>query len=131
MPAKDLSLVNLDPADPLPYSGEGLLLTDLTPEAIDRMVAAFVGSPLLHLEVRQLGGAAAVRSPIHGVLDAIDQPFVCFSFGLDLRPRCARGRGSPGPAADRGHPAVGQRPALPQLRRVADGPTLDLPGRVV
>jgi FAD/FMN-containing dehydrogenase len=86
MPAKDLSLVNLDPADPLPYSGEGLLLTDLTPEAIDRMVEVFVASPLLHLEVRQLGGAAGVRSPNHGVLDAIDQPFVCFSFGLTFDP---------------------------------------------
>jgi FAD/FMN-containing dehydrogenase len=86
MAAKDLSLVNLDPADPLPYSGEGLLLTDLTPEAIDRMVEAFVGSPLLHLEVRQLGGAAAVRSPDHGVLDAIDQPFICFTFGLTFDP---------------------------------------------
>ena len=86
MPAKDLSLVNLDPADPLPYSGEGLLLTDLTAEAIDRIVGAFVGSPLLHVEVRQLGGAAAVRSPDHGVLDAIDPPFVCFTFGLTFDP---------------------------------------------
>jgi FAD/FMN-containing dehydrogenase len=82
MPAKDLSLVNLDPADPLPYSGEGLLLTGLNAEAIDRMIEAFVGSPLLHLEVRQLGGAAAVHASGHGVLDAIDQPFICFSFGL-------------------------------------------------
>ncbi len=46
------------------------------------MVEAFVGSPLLHVEVRHLGGAAAARSPDHGVLDAIDQPFVCFTFGL-------------------------------------------------
>ncbi len=86
MPAKDLSLVNLDPADPLPYSGEGLLLTELTSTAIDRIVEAFVGSPLLHVEVRQLGGAAAIRSPDHGVLDAIDQPFVCFTFGLTFDP---------------------------------------------
>ena len=82
MPASQLSLVNMDPEDPLPYSGEGILLTDLTPDAIDRMVEAFVGSPLLHAEVRHLGGAAATRSPDHGVLDAIDQPFVCFTFGL-------------------------------------------------
>ena len=46
------------------------------------MVEAFVGSPLLHVEVRHLGGAAASRSPDHGVLDAIDQPFVAFTFGL-------------------------------------------------
>ncbi len=86
MPASQLSLVHMDPADPLPYSGEGILLADLTAEAIDRMVEAFVGSPLLHVEVRHLGGAAAVRSPDHGVLDAIDQPFVCFTFGLTFDP---------------------------------------------
>jgi len=82
MPASQLSVVNMDPADPLPYAGEGTLLTDLPVQAIDAMVDAFVGSSLLHVEVRHLGGAAAIRSPDHGVLDAIDQPFVCFTFGL-------------------------------------------------
>ncbi len=82
MPPSQLSVVNMDPEGPLPYSGEGILLTDLTPAAIDGMVEAFVGSPLLHVEVRQLGGAAAVHSPDHGVLDAIDQPFIAFTFGL-------------------------------------------------
>ena len=46
------------------------------------MVETFVGSSLLHVEVRHLGGAAATRSPDHGVLDAIDQPFLAFTFGL-------------------------------------------------
>jgi FAD/FMN-containing dehydrogenase len=82
MPTSDLSLVNMDPEAPLPYSGEGILLTDLPPTVIAGVVEAFVGSPLLHLEVRHLGGAAAVRSPDHGVLDAIDQPFIAFTFGL-------------------------------------------------
>jgi hypothetical protein len=84
MAPSDLSLVNMDPDFPLPYAGDGILLTDLTPEAIDKMVEAFVGSPLLHVEVRHLGGAAAVGSPEHGVLDAIDQPFVTFTFGLTM-----------------------------------------------
>ena len=82
MASQDLSVVNMDPDFPLPYSGEGLLLGDCPPEAIDRLVAVFPGSPLLHVEVRQLGGAVARRSPDHGVLDAIDQPFVAFTFGL-------------------------------------------------
>jgi len=82
MPASELSLVNMDPEDPLPYTGEGALLTDLPPDVIDRLVAAFVGSPLLHLEVRHLGSAAAMSSSEHGVLDAIDQPFIAFTFGL-------------------------------------------------
>jgi len=82
MPASQLSVVNMDPDDPLPYAGEGILLTDLPLQAIEPMVDAFVGSPLLHVEVRHLGGAAAIRTPAHGVLDAIDEPFVCFTFGL-------------------------------------------------
>ncbi len=82
MPASQLSVVNMDPDDPLPYYGEGILLTDLPPAAIDGVVEAFVGTPLLHVEVRHLGGAAVIRSPDHGVLDAIDQPFVAFTFGL-------------------------------------------------
>jgi FAD/FMN-containing dehydrogenase len=82
MPPSELSVVNMDPEAPLPYSGEGILLDDLPAEAIPGLVAAFAGSPLLHVEVRHLGGAAAVRSADHGVLDAIDQPFVAFTFGL-------------------------------------------------
>jgi FAD/FMN-containing dehydrogenase len=82
LPASELSVVNMDPDFPLPYSGEGILLRDLPSDAIDAMVDAFVGSPLLHVEVRHLGGAAAVRSPDHGLLDAIDQPFVAFTFGI-------------------------------------------------
>jgi FAD binding domain/Berberine and berberine like len=82
LPTSELSVVNMDPDFPLPYAGDGILLDDLTDTGIDEIVGAFVGSPLLHVEVRHLGGAAAVRSPEHGVLDAIDQPFVCFTFGI-------------------------------------------------
>jgi FAD/FMN-containing dehydrogenase len=82
MPASELSVVNMDPPFPVPYTGDGVLLSDLTPQAVERLVETFVGSPLLHVEVRHLGGAAAVRSADHGALDAIDQPFVAFTFGL-------------------------------------------------
>jgi hypothetical protein len=82
MPPSELSTVNMDPDFPLPYSGEGVLLDAFPAEAVGGLVEAFVGSPLLHLEVRQLGGAAAVHAPDHGVLDAIDQAFVAFTFGF-------------------------------------------------
>jgi FAD/FMN-containing dehydrogenase len=82
MPTSELSVVNMDPDFPLPYAGDGILLSELPPLAIDRAVEAFVGSPLLHWEARHLGGAAAVRSSDHGVLDSIDQPFVTFTFGF-------------------------------------------------
>lgn len=63
MPTTDLSLVNMDPEFPLPYAGEGILLDDFPPAEIDPLVEAFVGSPLVHVEVRQLGGALLSGSP--------------------------------------------------------------------
>jgi hypothetical protein len=86
MPTSELSTVNMDPEEPVPYVGEGLLLDDVSPVTIDALVEVFVGSPLLHVELRHLGGAAAVSSPAHGVLDAIEQPFVLFTFGLTPEP---------------------------------------------
>ena len=82
MPPSDLSLINMDPEEPVPYDGDGTLLDAFPVEAVEPLVDAFVGSPLLHVEIRHLGGALAVSSPEHGVLDAIDQPFVAFTFGL-------------------------------------------------
>jgi FAD/FMN-containing dehydrogenase len=89
IPASTLSTVNMDPAFPVPYAGDGALVTDLTPAAIDALVEAFVGSPLLHVEARHLGGAAGRGSPEHGVLDRIEQPFLVFTFGLALDPGLA------------------------------------------
>ncbi len=84
MPPSDLSLVNMDPEEPLPYDGDGILLDAFPAEAVEPLVTSFVGSPLLHVEVRHLGGELAVELADHGVLDAIDQPFVLFTFGLAL-----------------------------------------------
>jgi FAD/FMN-containing dehydrogenase len=82
MSSSDISLVNMDPDFPLPYAGDGVLLTHLTAAAVDVMVEAFVGSPLLHVELRHLGGAAADGSPEHGALNRVEQSFLAFTFGL-------------------------------------------------
>lgn len=82
IPTSDLTLVNMDPDFPLPYAGDGILLDDCPPGAIDALIESFVGSPLLHAEVRHLGGALGRRSPEHGCLGAVDQPFVLFTFGV-------------------------------------------------
>lgn len=86
MPTSDLSLVNMDPDFPLPYVGEGILLDDFPSAAIDTMVETFVGSPLLHVEVRHLGGALRSGSPDHGCVATIEQPFILFAFGLAADP---------------------------------------------
>ena len=82
MPTSDLSLVNMDPDFPLPYAGDGLLLDDFPPEAIDTLVETFVGSPLLHAEVRHLGGALRSAPVDHGCVPMIDQSFLLFTFGF-------------------------------------------------
>jgi FAD/FMN-containing dehydrogenase len=55
-----LAEVSVDPVDPLPFRGHHELLRDLTPAAIDDLVALAgpgTGWPLVMTEVRQLGGA--------------------------------------------------------------------------
>lgn len=82
IPPTALSLVNMDPDFPLPYAGDGALLSSASPDTIGALVDAFVGSPLLHAEIRHLGGAVAESAPHHGALDHVEQPFVFFTFGL-------------------------------------------------
>ena len=82
MPTSELSLVNMDPDFPLPYAGDGILLDDLPPAAIDALVECFVGSPLLHVEVRHLGGALRSPPERHGCVPTIEQRFILFTFGL-------------------------------------------------
>jgi hypothetical protein len=86
MPTSELSRVNMDPEFPLPYSGDGILLDDLPPAAINTLVGCFLGSPLLHVEVRHLGGALRTAPARHGCVPTIEQPFILFTFGLAATP---------------------------------------------
>ena len=87
VPAAALSTLHQDPEHPVPGLGEGVLLDDLTPEAIDAL-AATAGpgsdSPLLSVEVRHMGGALAKASPEHGALGSIDAGFVFFGVGVPM-----------------------------------------------
>ena len=44
------------PGAPVPGAGDGMLLSDVTPETIAALVATVDGSPLLSAEIRHLGG---------------------------------------------------------------------------
>jgi hypothetical protein len=69
--------------NPLPYSGEGILLRDLTVQAIDRMVDCvrrIIAPPRRGSPSRWARPRCGL--PSTAALDAIDQPFVCFTFGL-------------------------------------------------
>lgn len=62
IPVEGLSELHMDPPQPVPNAGDGMLLSEFPAEAVDELVAvagAESGSPLLSVEVRQMGG----RSP--------------------------------------------------------------------
>ncbi len=64
------------------------MVSGLTPEAVERIVAAgAVGeSPLLMIELRQLGGAVARPSASDGAVGTIDEDFIVFAVGIAPTP---------------------------------------------
>jgi hypothetical protein len=85
IPTSALITLHMDPDHPMPAKGDHQLLSELTPEAIDAIVAVGApqsGSPLLGMELRHLGGAVARRAAHHGALDAIEAPYATFAFGI-------------------------------------------------
>lgn len=67
MPYAAIGAVHGDPVDPMPVTENQALLTQLTPEAVDALLATAgpgSGSPQVIVELRMLGGALA-REPRH------------------------------------------------------------------
>ena len=82
IPVQALSHLHMDPDHPVPGSGDGMALDDLDSEAIDSIVSTTVGSALLSVEIRQLGGAIGRSRAEHGALAAFDAPFLLFAVGI-------------------------------------------------
>jgi hypothetical protein len=73
----------MDPEEPVPAYGDGMMLVDLPAEAVRELVAvggAGSGSPLLSLEVRHLAGA--LGRPGDGALEALRGRFAIFAVGF-------------------------------------------------
>src|SRR5215210_9538240 len=87
IPAAALSHIHMDPEHPVPARGDGMVLDRLTPAAIDALVEAVgpgSGSPLLSVELRQLGGAIGVPPAEHGALAKIGGEFALFAVGIAM-----------------------------------------------
>jgi FAD/FMN-containing dehydrogenase len=89
MPISGLSRLHMDPEEPVPAKGDGGMLTDVGDELIDAVVAKTVGSPLLTVEIRHLGGAVARAKPEHGAVAAFSAPYLTFAAGLAPSPEAA------------------------------------------
>src|SRR4051812_39993084 len=89
IPAAPLRHIPLHPEHPVPCHGDGMGLDALTPAAIDALVAIAgpgSGSPLLAVELRQLGGAIGVPPAEHGALAKIGGAFALFAVGMAMTP---------------------------------------------
>jgi hypothetical protein len=84
VPMPALSHLHMDPKQPVPAAGDGLLLAELPARAVDAFaeVAGEAASyPLLTVELRHLGGALGRPHPWHGALASIDAEYSMFAAG--------------------------------------------------
>ncbi len=87
IPVPALSKLHMDPEGPVPGAGDGGLLSDVDAELIDRVVATVVGSPILSVELRHMGGAVSRPQPEHGALAAFDAPYGMYAIGMAPTPQ--------------------------------------------
>lgn len=85
IPAVGLAALHMDPPGPVPCRGNGMLLNELPPLAIDALVTCAgpgSGSPLSSVEVRHLGGAVAQRPEHAGALGHLEAEFLMYAVGF-------------------------------------------------
>ena len=85
IPPPGLAALHMDPPEPVPGAGDGMLLADFPEQAVAAVVGAAgpdTESPLVSLEVRHLGGAAGRADPGHGALSAVDAGYLLFAVGV-------------------------------------------------
>jgi FAD/FMN-containing dehydrogenase len=87
VPAPSLVRLHQDPEEPVPYTSESALIEEL-PRAAQQALVELAGpgsdSPLLMVELRQVGGALARVAPGHGALPKVDAQFVLFALGMAI-----------------------------------------------
>ena len=89
VPVPVVSHLHMDPEQPVPYAGDGMLLADLPSAAVDafvRVSGANARYPLLTVEIRHLGGELARPRPGHGALASIDARYVLHAIGMTPDP---------------------------------------------
>ena len=89
MPLEGLMRLHGDPEEPMAFASDHALIDELPDEAIDALIAragAGTQSPLMIVELRQMGGAMGRIPAGAGALDRIDGRFLAFTGGLTPEP---------------------------------------------
>jgi hypothetical protein len=94
MPYQEMDKISMDPVDPIGAYTHVELLGELSPESIEKLVAlagAESDSPLVTLEIRQLGGALARPPADLSPIGRRDSRFIMFGIGISPTPEVAQG----------------------------------------
>src|SRR3954447_4467935 len=89
IPATGLQELHMDPPNPVPGKGDHMLLRDLTPAGIEKVVAvagAKSTSPLLSVEFRHLQGEVGRAGLGNGAAASFDAKFAMFEVGMTMDP---------------------------------------------
>jgi FAD binding domain-containing protein len=84
VPMPALSHIHMDPEQPVPGFGDGLMLGEMTPGAVDAFVAAAGATgefPLLSVELRHLEGELGRARPGGGALAALEGKYAMYAVG--------------------------------------------------
>jgi hypothetical protein len=87
IPAPGLVRLHGDPEQPVPVIGDGFQVAEVTADAADAFVEVGgpgSGSPLLMLELRQLGGALAEAPESAGALGSLPDDYALYAGGLPM-----------------------------------------------
>jgi Berberine and berberine like len=85
VPMPALSHMHMDPEQPVPVAGDGLLVDQLPPDALDTFIevaSANAQFPLTSIELRHLGGQLRHPRPEHGALAQIDADYAMYAVGM-------------------------------------------------
>ena len=94
MPFAAMDAISMDPVDPMGARQHSEMLNELSPEAIETLVevaGAGSGSPLIVLELRQLGGALARDADSLSTMGKGDSKFIMNGVGPAFTPEMAEG----------------------------------------
>jgi hypothetical protein len=92
IPTPALNHMHMDPEHPVPAMGDGMLLQTFPSDAIEQIIqtaGAASCSPLVSLEVRQLGGELGRAHPENGALAAVDADYALYAVGIAPTPEAA------------------------------------------
>lgn len=85
MPAAGLGMIHMDPPEPAPARGDGMILDELPAEAISALLDVAgpgVETPLLAVDLRHLGGAVGRPDPKGGAVNHFPGRFLLYAVGI-------------------------------------------------